>query len=79
MAIGIGGVFDIDQIGRKQFTDAAADAGLGRLMAMKRFDELAARFENALNTSARELYDQGFRNSIQISETILQTGGFRNL
>ena len=79
MAIGIGGVFDIDQIGRKQFTDAAADAGLGRLMAMKRFDELAARFENALNTSARELYDQGFRNSIHISETILQTGGFRNL
>ncbi len=79
MAIGIGGVFDIDQIGREQFAAAADDAGLGRRMVMDRFDRMTNRFEGALKESARTLSELGFAESGSLCERILQEGGYRNL
>ena len=35
MAIGIGGMFDIDRITRKEFEMAAEETGLGKRMAME--------------------------------------------
>ena len=79
MAIGIGGSFDIDHIGRAQFATAAEEAGFGKHMAMERLEKQANAFEEALKESARILTEQGFEKATEISERILQSGGFRNL
>ncbi|MDO5139608.1 MAG: type II toxin-antitoxin system HipA family toxin [Oscillospiraceae bacterium] len=79
MAISIGGIFDIDRITRKQFETAAEDAGLGKRMAMERFDLMADRFENALKESASVMSEMGFQESDVIRDKILQSGGYRNL
>ena len=79
MAISIGGMFDIDRISRKHFETAAAEAGLGKGMAMRRFDRMADRFENALREGAAALSEAGFEASDAICDKILQSGGYRNL
>ena len=79
MAVAIGGELDIRQIGRKHFEVAAGEAGLGRQMAMRRFDELADGFEDALKASANELTEKGHAKADQICEKILQSGGYKEI
>ena len=79
MAIEIGGTFDIDQISREHFISAAEEAGLGKRMAMNRFDDMVEHFENALKESAKTLSEIGFGESSSICGKILQTGGYKNL
>ena len=79
MAIGIGGIFDIDRITKKQFETSAEEAGLGKRMAMDRFDLMADRFENGLKESASVMSEMGFGESDAICDKILQSGGYRNL
>ena len=79
MAIGIGGMFDIDRITRKEFEMAAEDAGLGKRMAMDRFNRMADKFESTLKEQAAALSEMGFEESGSIFDKILQSGGFRNL
>lgn len=79
MAIGIGGVRDIDMISKEQFETAANDARLGKRMAMERFDKMAESFESALRDSANTLADMGFKEAISISKRIMQTGGYKSV
>lgn len=79
MAIGIGGLFDIDRIGRKQFETAAEEAGLGKHMAMNRLEQMADRFENALKEGAAVLSEMGFGESAIMCDRILRAGGYKNL
>ena len=79
MAIGIGGMFDIDRITRKEFENAAEEAGLGKRMAMDRFNRMADKFESTLKEQAAALSEMGFEESGSIFDKILQSGGFRNL
>jgi serine/threonine-protein kinase HipA len=79
MAIGINEVYDINQISRDRFSDAAEMAGLGKRMALERFDRMAERFEYSLRESARCLSEMGFSETESICEKILITGGYKNL
>ena len=79
MAIGIAGMFDIDQISMNHFMSAADDAGLGKQMAMKRFDHLANIFESTLKESAYVMSCIGFKDTDSIGEKILQSGGYKHI
>ena len=79
MALGIGGQRELDRIDRRCFEKAAARAGLGRTMAMRRFDRLADGLEKALQDAADELTQQGLSGVSEIKERILERGGYRNL
>lgn len=46
---------------------------------MKRFDEIASKFENALSESTEELEDLGFSGIDSIKELILRRGGLNNI
>lgn len=76
MAIGIGGEFDIDRITRKQFEIAAEEAGLGRRMAMGRFERMADRFESTLKEIALALSEMGLQETNAICDKILRSGGY---
>lgn len=45
-------------------------------MAMRRFDEMSLRFENALRETAEQLQRQGFYKATDICEKILLSGGY---
>ena len=77
MAIGIGGERLIDRINENHFIDAAAEAGLGKKMAISRFEKLISGFENAILDSCAELSDMGYKESITIGNQILHTGGYK--
>ena len=79
MALGIGGQRDLSRIDRRCFEEAAARAGLGRTMAMRRFDRLADGLEGALQDVADELTQQGLSGVSEIKERILERGGYHNL
>lgn len=55
MAISIGGEFDIRKIMRDSFEQEAENIGLGRKIAMSRFDIMSSRFEEALFSAKEEL------------------------
>ena len=76
MSFSIGGRFDLHAITRSDFETAASQAGLGRRMAMNRFDRLCGLFEKSLNDAAAELTDQGFPGVTAIKERILAEGGY---
>jgi serine/threonine-protein kinase HipA len=77
MAFNIGGDYSIDDITRASFNRAARDAGLGKNLAMKRYDMLLEKFEKALRESTKVLADMGFNKAENIENRILQTGGIR--
>lgn len=79
MAFKLGGVYSIDEIGRETLVTQAGKCGLGEKMAMQRFDKMLARFENALIESAKEIYENGYKNVIDIKNAILKTGGYGKL
>ncbi len=79
MAFSIGGSLSLDEITRDSFRDAAADAGLGEKMAIRRFDEMAGRFRTVLHESAEELTREGYPKAAEIENRILQTAGIRSV
>ena len=79
MALSIGGQYALERIGRSHWEEEAVRAGLGRQMAMRRFDRLAEGFEKALQDAADELMQQGFPGALGMRERILERGGYRNL
>ena len=79
MAFFIGGTCSLDELGRKSFGDAAREVGLGRRMALGRFDDLCGRFEKALEESSKELSALGFVQSEKLRKRILRNGGIRRV
>ena len=75
MAMSIGGLYNIREIGRDSFAKEAKHVGLGIKPAMTRFDAMAGRFEEALRAADGQLAAQGFAQAEAISERILQKGG----
>ena len=79
LAIGIGGERNIDHVTRDHFAAAAAEAGLSRKIALRHFDEMADRFENALKEAANQLAEMGYETAKNIEEKILKNGGYARL
>ena len=79
MAFSIGGDLAISDITRDSFVRAAEEAGIGKTIAMKRFDRLAGAFEKALTDSSAELSEKGFANAGELKDRILETGGISRL
>lgn len=55
MALGIDGIHQIRRITRENFQNEAKKIGLAPTMAVRRFDQMQAEFEDALTQSAAEL------------------------
>jgi serine/threonine-protein kinase HipA len=72
MALSIGGVYSIYDITRESFEKEAVNVGLGRKMAMKRFDTMAEKFPEALKKAADALKKQGFDGIEEVYELILK-------
>jgi serine/threonine-protein kinase HipA len=79
MAFGIGGINVLDQIDAASFGRAAEEAGIGRRIAMRRFERICNVFENALTEAARELQDEGLRRAPGLAERMLECGGYKRL
>ena len=75
MAFRIGGALSIDNITADSFRMAAEQVGLGRKMAMKRFDDMIERFRLALQQSVEDLVAAGYSKASEIAEQILCIGG----
>lgn len=76
MAFFIGDNNSLDKIDRTSFEAAAKEAGLGRRLAMRRFDDLHERFEDALKAATEVLEAQGFKTIGNLRERILDLGGY---
>ena len=79
MAMSIGGVYELSKIGVNEFQVEAQNIGLGQQLAMKRFYEIASKFENALSDAAAELEDLGLPGIDSIKELILMRGGLNSI
>lgn len=79
MSFRIGGRLSIDEINRSVFATAAEEVGLGRRIAMQRFDSIAEQFESALRQAAQELANAGCHKATAIMQRVLETGGIHNL
>ena len=77
MALSIGGIYNINEITRESFEKVAVQVGIGKKMAMKRFDSMVCGFSDAMNQAKAELKQQGFEQVEQISEWIMKKGGIR--
>lgn len=75
MAMSIDGEYDIRRITRGSFENEASDIGLGIKTAVKRFEDMADRFEAALDAAEKELTDEGFSEASDVREKILRRGG----
>lgn len=78
MSFFIGDEINIEKIRRSHFEQAAKEIGLGPKLAMKRFDLLADKFEDALKEATREVKEKGFRQAESFQERILAGCGYRN-
>jgi serine/threonine-protein kinase HipA len=72
MAFSIDGIYSIHNITRESFEKEARNVGLGRKMAMKRFDTMVGKFPEALKMASEELKQQGFDGIEEIYEQILK-------
>lgn len=77
MALSIGGIYNINEIIRESFEKVAVQVGIGKKIAMKRFDSMVCGFSDAMNQAKAELKQQGFEQVEQISEQIMKKGGIR--
>lgn len=75
MALSIGGIYNIRDIDRVAFERQAKEVGLGVSMAMKRFDNMAKNFKEALSKAGEALQSQGFEDIEEIQQKILINGG----
>lgn len=72
MSYYIGGKLDIREIDRESFAIAAREIGIGEKMAMKHFDELAGKLNDALNEVAQEMIEQGYEEAGRIRDVLLR-------
>ena len=79
MAMSIGGVFKIDDIGMEEWAKSAAEIGMGRGLALDRIDEMREKFEPALKESAKELAAEGFSQARKMSNKILKNRAMRTV
>ncbi len=75
MAIKLGGVCALDDMRRETVALAAREAGIGRKLALTRFDALAEKLPSALARAAEKLLQSGFSNANHIAARILDKGG----
>ena len=78
MAMSIGGVYNINEIGRDSFERQARIVGLGKSLAMKRFDTLVQGFVRAMNAARLELEEKGIDGLEEICQKIVASGGIKN-
>ena len=74
MALSIGDVYKLSDIGKRNFEKEAIKVGLGKNIAMKRFDSMCEKFVKAINEASKQLIDKGFQTE-QLKEKILAKGG----
>ena len=74
MALRIGDVYKLSDIGKRDFEKEAIKVGLGKNIAMKRFDSMCKKFEKAIDEASKKLTDKGFQTE-QLKEKILTKGG----
>lgn len=72
----IGKENNLDKITRESWKSEAENVGLGKKLAMERFDILCNSFREALTASSEELYEAGYENAVQIKDRILKKGGY---
>lgn len=79
MAFAVSGIWSLDSIDAQAFEHAAAEAGLGAKMAMRRFEMIRKRFRPALTESAEQLENEGYANARHLAERILESGGYADM
>ncbi len=72
MSMKIGNVMDIDDVTAESFEQVASEVGLGRSLAMKRYNMMRDKFERALSEAALELADEGFGAAVDMCRKILE-------
>ena len=70
MSIYIGEKSVIDELKKADFLDAAEEAGIGKVMAVKEFDRLCEMIPTALSEASYELKEQGFADAVKLKERI---------
>ncbi len=73
MSFYIGGEIDITRINRDSFVLASKEVGVGEKLAMKHYDDIALKFEDALTEAALELEDIGFVGANNLKDRILRS------
>ena len=68
----IGNAMDIDDVTAESFEQAAMEIGLGKSLAMKRYEMMRDIFVNALREAADELRNEGFRTATELCGKILE-------
>ena len=71
MSMKIGNAIDIDEVTAESFEQSAAEVGLGKALAMRRYNVMVNKFENALHEAADELSDERFGTASGICGKIL--------
>ena len=72
MSMKIGNAVDIDNVTTESFEQAASDVGLGKTLAMKRYNVMFDNFEKSLREAASELADEGFGTAMDMCWKILE-------
>ena len=71
MAFGINGKYSIDRITKSDFLEAAAKEGISERIAGERFDNIREGFTGALESTAEELMEAGFRDAGNVKERMI--------
>lgn len=80
MSLSIGGEYNIRKITRDSFEQEAENIGLGKKIAMKRFDRMAGSFKQALIRSGKELEEKSADPEVKkMCEKILSCGGLSEI
>ncbi len=77
MAFGINGKYNIDKITKDDFLKAAAKEGISERIAGERFDNIREGFTGALESTAEELMEAGFRDAGNVKERMIQAAETR--
>ena len=77
MSMYIGSKLSINEIDKSCFEEAAREAGLGKNMATREYEEMLTGFENALSEATSLVKSLGYKEADTIKKQILETGGFR--
>ena len=78
MALSVDGKYNINEISRESFKNAAIQVGIGTKIAMRRFDDMINGFTNALNQAKEELDKNGINQIDSIGAQIMRKGGIKN-
>lgn len=77
MALSVDGKYNINEISRESFANAADQIGIGTKIALRRFDAMVNGFTDALKQANLELSKQGIKQTEQINEQIMKKGGIK--